>query len=151
MVDGVTKLDSLDFSSRDEAQAENWRKMLLAQLGISLIMAPVSMLWFQQASLPGLLANLVAIPVVSLLIVPLVLLGLITLFLPLPLSNWLLTAASYLADGVLGVLGEIAMLQPTAMKFTLDPGLAATLLAMTGAAILLLPRGMHGQIGRAHV
>ncbi|MBI4655905.1 MAG: bifunctional (p)ppGpp synthetase/guanosine-3',5'-bis(diphosphate) 3'-pyrophosphohydrolase [Elusimicrobia bacterium] len=30
LVLGVTKIDSLKFSSRDEAQAENWRRMLLA-------------------------------------------------------------------------------------------------------------------------
>jgi GTP pyrophosphokinase len=30
LVEGVTKLDRLQFNSRDEAQAENWRKMLLA-------------------------------------------------------------------------------------------------------------------------
>lgn len=30
LVIGVTKLDALKFESRDEAQAENWRKMLLA-------------------------------------------------------------------------------------------------------------------------
>jgi GTP pyrophosphokinase len=30
LVMGVTKLDALKFDSRDEAQAENWRKMLLA-------------------------------------------------------------------------------------------------------------------------
>ncbi|OIO05968.1 MAG: hypothetical protein AUJ52_12915 [Elusimicrobia bacterium CG1_02_63_36] len=30
LVEGVTKLDSLNFTSRDEAQAENWRKMMLA-------------------------------------------------------------------------------------------------------------------------
>ena len=30
LVEGVTKLDSLKFTSRDEAQAENWRKMMLA-------------------------------------------------------------------------------------------------------------------------
>lgn len=30
LVEGVTKLDSLQFSSHDIAQAENWRKMLLA-------------------------------------------------------------------------------------------------------------------------
>src|SRR5271170_4546957 len=30
LVEGVTKLDTLQFSSHDVAQAENWRKMLLA-------------------------------------------------------------------------------------------------------------------------
>ncbi|MBI3300058.1 MAG: bifunctional (p)ppGpp synthetase/guanosine-3',5'-bis(diphosphate) 3'-pyrophosphohydrolase [Elusimicrobia bacterium] len=30
LVEGVTKLDTLQFVSRDEAQAENWRKMMLA-------------------------------------------------------------------------------------------------------------------------
>ncbi|MBI4056586.1 MAG: bifunctional (p)ppGpp synthetase/guanosine-3',5'-bis(diphosphate) 3'-pyrophosphohydrolase [Elusimicrobia bacterium] len=30
LVEGVTKLDALQFSSQDQAQAENWRKMLLA-------------------------------------------------------------------------------------------------------------------------
>ncbi len=30
LVEGVTKLDALQFSSHDDAQAENWRKMLLA-------------------------------------------------------------------------------------------------------------------------
>jgi len=30
LVEGVTKLDSLQFTSRDEAQAANWRRMLLA-------------------------------------------------------------------------------------------------------------------------
>ena len=30
LVDGVTKLDKLEFSTREEAQAENFRKMLLA-------------------------------------------------------------------------------------------------------------------------
>jgi GTP pyrophosphokinase len=30
LVEGVTKLDTLKFTSRDEAQAENWRKMMLA-------------------------------------------------------------------------------------------------------------------------
>ena len=74
-----------------------WRKMLLAQLGISLVMAPLGMYWFQQASLPGLLANLVAIPVVSMLIVPLILIALVLLWLPGPLAVWLLTLAGYSA------------------------------------------------------
>src|SRR3989339_855337 len=30
LVQGVTKLDALNFTSKDEAQAENWRKMMLA-------------------------------------------------------------------------------------------------------------------------
>ena len=59
-----------------------WKKMLMAQLGISLLMAPLGMYWFQQASLPGLLANLIAIPVISMITVPLILLALILLWVP---------------------------------------------------------------------
>lgn len=122
-----------------------WRKILMAQLGISLIMAPLSMLWFQQASLPGFLANLVAIPVVSVLVVPLVLMGILTLFWVPTLSTWLLTAASYFAGGLLGFLEHLARWQPDAFSATLDAGLVTTLLAMTGAVALMLPRGMPGR------
>jgi len=122
-----------------------WRKMLLAQLGISLLMAPLGMYWFQQASLPGLLANLVAIPVVSMLIVPLVLIGLSVLWVPGPLATWILTFAGYSAHWLMLILDQLSGLQPLGFGSTRIPGLTATVLGMLGAAVFLLPRGTPGR------
>lgn len=122
-----------------------WRRMILAQLGISLVMAPLGMYWFQQASLPGALANIVAIPVVSLLVVPLVLFALLVLCLPGPLVDWSLSIAGHSASGLLMFLDVLAGLQPTGLRSTRNPGLMATILAMLGAALVMMPRGMPGR------
>ena len=122
-----------------------WRKMLFAQFGISLLMAPLGMYWFQQASLPGLLANLVAIPVVSTLIVPLILAALLLLWVPGPLAGWLLSAAGYSAHWLFRLLEYLSDFQPVIFGSTSVPGLLTTLLAMFGAAVLLLPRGIPGR------
>ena len=52
-------------------------------------LAPLSMLFFQQVSLVGFVANLVAIPLVTLLVTPLALLGVL-----LPPLWWLASASS---------------------------------------------------------
>ncbi len=122
-----------------------WRKIIYAQLGISLVMAPLGMYWFQQASLPGLLANLIAIPVISMLIVPLILMALLVLWLPGPVAGGLLTVAAYSAHWLLLMLEHLSSLQPLVFSSTRVPGLAATLLAMSGAAIIMLPRGTPGR------
>ena len=115
--------------------------MLYAQFGITLLMSPLSMYWFQLASLPGLLANLVAIPLVSILIVPLILIALLLLWLPGPLSVWALTAAGFLVEGLFIFLEHLSALQPALFSSTRAAGLMVTILATLGAAILLLPRG----------
>lgn len=123
-----------------------WRRMLLAQFGISLLMAPLGMYWFQQTSLPGLLANLVAIPIVSMFIVPLVLTSLAFLWLPGSIASWLLELAGYLASWLMLTLDYLSGIQPHSYNTTHIPGLTATVLAMLGAAILLLPRGIPFRI-----
>ncbi len=128
-----------------QGQMPAWRKMLYAQLAISLVMAPLGMYWFQQASLPGLLANLVAIPVVSMWIVPLILAALLVLWLPGPLAGWLLTTAGHSAHWLFLMLDFLSGFQPLVFASTRVPGLAATLLAMLGAVIVLLPRGVPGR------
>ena len=124
---------------------QTWRSVLLAQLSISLVMAPLGMYWFQQASLPGLMANIIAIPVVSFLIVPLVLLALALLWLPGSLAAWLLSLAAYCAHWLMRLLEFISGLQPLGFSSTRMPALAACVLAMLGAAIFLLPRGVPGR------
>ncbi|MFD2168322.1 DNA internalization-related competence protein ComEC/Rec2 [Thalassotalea euphylliae] len=74
--------------------------LVLLQLGLIVFMAPVSAFLFQQASLMSLPANLVALPVVSFLVMPLLFLGLI--------MEVLLSGAGLevfkLADGLLNLL-----------------------------------------------
>ncbi len=123
----------------------SWKKMLFAQLGISLLMAPLGMYWFQQASLPGLLANLFAIPAISMLVVPLILIALIVLWLPGPLAEWLLTAAGYSVHYLFLALEQLSVLQPPLLSSTREPSLGVTILAMLGAGLLLLPRGLPGR------
>lgn len=118
-----------------------WRKMVFAQLGISLVMAPLSMYWFQQASMPGLLANLVAIPVISFLVVPLILAALPCLWLPGPVAEWLLSLAGQVTHWLFLFLEQLSVLQPAWLNATRSPGLAGTVLAMLGALIILLTRG----------
>ena len=122
-----------------------WRKMIFAQLGISLVMAPLGMYWFQQASMPGLLANLIAIPVVSFLVVPLILAALIFLWVPGPVASWFLTSAGYVTQWLFQFLEQLSVLQPDWLSTTRIPGLTSTVLAMFGALIILLPRGMPGR------
>ncbi|MFN7445614.1 MAG: DNA internalization-related competence protein ComEC/Rec2 [Curvibacter sp.] len=67
-------------TSQDEGGAtprlrERVQGLLREQLLISLALAPLSLLFFGQVSLVGLLANLLAIPWVTLLVTPLALLG----------------------------------------------------------------------------
>ena len=52
-----------------------WQSAIRAQLAISLALAPLTMLLFQQVSLIGPLANALAIPVVTFLVTPLALAG----------------------------------------------------------------------------
>ena len=122
-----------------------WRKMLLAQVGISLVMAPLGMHWFQQASLPGLIANLFAIPVVSLLIVPSVLAAMLLVWLPGPVAGWVLGFAAQLAHWLMLTLERLSTLQPAGFSSTTAPAMAAAILAMLGAAVVMLPRGTPGR------
>lgn len=73
------------------------RELLRTQAVCTLGLAPLTVLFFGQVSLVGVLANLVAVPLVTLLLVPLALLGLL-----LPLA-WSL--------GALGVSALFALLQ----------------------------------------
>lgn len=122
-----------------------WKRILLAQFGISMVMAPLGIYWFQQASVPGVLANLLAIPVVSFVIVPLILVGMVFLYMPMPIAEWALSAAAHTSGWLFQYLQWLAQFQPERFSSTGGLGLLTALLAMAGAAIVLLPRGMPGR------
>lgn len=111
-----------------------------AQLAATVGLAPIGLALFQQVSLVGPLANLVAIPAVSAFIVP-VLLVAIALRPAVPgLADALLAVAAGACAALLEVL-EVAARQPWAEVLTAPPPAWAVLLALAGAALLLAPLG----------
>ena len=103
---------------------------LRTQLVASLGLAPLSLVFFQQVSLVGFVANLVAIPLVTLAIVPLSLLG---IALP-PL--WALAAA--LVQALVALLQWLAGWPLASWTVAAAPawGVAA---GLAGGALLLMP------------
>lgn len=119
------------------AKSRNWFRI---QLFISLGLMPVTLLMFQQASLVAPLANLVLIPWVSLLVVPLVLLGTLVLLLAPGLAQNLFL----LADWAMGLIWPLLHGLSQLPFASLSMGAAVivdTLLAMAGMILLLAPAG----------
>jgi competence protein ComEC len=108
------------------------RGWVTVQAAVTLALAPVLFLLFQQVSLISPLANAVAIPLVSWLITPLALLG--VLLAPL----W--QVAAWLMEWLGAALGWASQL-PLAVATLPAPAGWAAALALAGTVWLLLPRG----------
>jgi competence protein ComEC len=102
------------------------RTQAVATIGL----APLSMLFFQQVSIVGFLANLVAIPLVTLLITPLGMLGV-----AVP-ASWSLGAA--LVQGLNAVLQALAAI-PGAVWTAAAPPLWAAACGLLAATLAVLP------------
>ncbi len=111
-----------------------WHTVLAAQAAVTLGLAPLSLALFQQVSLVGPLANAVAIPVITLLVVPLTLLWLIV-----PL-DWLLLAAHQLVLWLTQGL-QWLLTWPAPLWTQHAPPWWTVALALAGCAVLLAPRG----------
>jgi len=116
-----------------------WRGLTRAQWTMAIGLLPMMLILGLPVSSSGPLANLVAVPWVGLVVVPLALLG--TLLLPVPVIGegllWLAGGALYLLFELLGV---IAAWLPAWLPSNLP--LWAWLLAAAGALMLLLPAGV---------
>jgi competence protein ComEC len=113
-----------------------WRTQIAVVLG----MFPISLYIFGYIPLTSILANSIAIPWVSFVVVPLTLLGTaIILYLP-ALSGELLQIAAYTLDALNSSLEWLAHID-WAIWQQHTPPLWSVLTAMIGVAILLLPRG----------
>jgi competence protein ComEC len=116
----------------NEWRIAQWGRM---QWAITVGLAPAALLLFGQVSVAGPLANALAIPLVSVVITPLVLLAI-----PLPL-NFLLEVAAWLVELLLAFLEWCAAL-PGALWQQHTPPVWAAALAMAGVAWMLAPRGV---------
>ncbi|MEW6446215.1 MAG: DNA internalization-related competence protein ComEC/Rec2 [Pseudomonadota bacterium] len=112
-----------------------------AQWAVTLGLAPLTVLLFQRASLVSPLANAFAIPLVTLLVTPLALVGTLLLFVFEPAGAALLWCAARALDGLLWLLTAMAG-WPLAQWFPAfaDPWLF--LLAVPAIGWVLAPRGI---------
>ena len=124
-------------ASRTEQRGwlEQWG---VVQWAVTLGLAPLTLVIFQQVSLVSPLANAMAIPLVSLVVTPLALLGAV-----FPLE-WPLLLADWLMEGLMPFLAWLSGWQGAV--WTQHAPIAWTIpLAMLGACWLLAPRGVPGR------
>lgn len=125
-------------------EPSRFRQWLRIQGWITLGLAPFLIGWFQQVSLVAPLANLLAIPLVSLLIVPLALLATVAVLFAPALAGVLMTPLGEALDGLMVVLATLAG-WPAAHWQTGHGGFVVLVLLMAGLLILLSPRGLPGR------
>ncbi|VAX14459.1 DNA internalization-related competence protein ComEC/Rec2 [hydrothermal vent metagenome] len=118
-----------------------WQQWWRSQAWVTLGLMPVLLLFFQQVSLIAPLANVLAIPLVSLLIAPLSLLGSLLLFINPDWAAFLLLAAAWLLDRLSDYLSWLAGL-PFATWSAAVLSLPALILSLFGMLWLLAPQGI---------
>jgi len=128
-------------SGRVGAAARGWRASLAlgarTQWAVTLGLAPLTLLLFGQVSLVSPLANAVAIPVISLFVTPLALIGSV---LPAPLAGLVLGTAHLAIDLLARLLAWLAA--PALAVWTAPaPSGWILMLALAGTAWMLAPRG----------
>ncbi len=109
-----------------ELAGEHLRAQVVATVGL----APLSLVFFQQVSVVGFAANLVAIPLVTLVVTPLAMLGVLAW----PL--WHL--AAWVLQGLIGFLGALAAWPLAAWTAPAAPGWAVAL-GLLGALLGVAP------------
>ncbi len=122
--------------SRVKATLKQWVRL---QLLISLFLLPLSLFMFQQVSLVSPLANLLLIPYVSFLVVPVVLVAIIFSLLWPSFSDMLFALAAALLDFIWPLLSYLSSL-PYALWVRGDVGIVE-LLAATAAMLLFFYAG----------
>ncbi len=121
-----------------------WWKLTRTHVAIAVGLAPLMMLLFEQNPVLGPLANLVAVPWVSFVVVPLVLAGTALLLLWPFLGYWFLSGALLALQGLWNFLEPLAA-WPGAVWHQTAPAPWMGACAFVGAALLLMPRGVPGR------
>ncbi|QNK00831.1 DNA internalization-related competence protein ComEC/Rec2 [Dyella telluris] len=111
------------------------------QVVMTLSLLPLTMWFFGESSLVGALSNLIAVPFVSFVIVPVTLVGMILLGLCPPLAQPVFWCAAWLAHAQWWLLEQMAT-WPGAHWYLPEVKGVALIFATLGALWLFMPRGM---------
>lgn len=116
-------------------------KWIVLQCLLSLCLMPILILWFKQIPLYSVAANLIAIPVIGFLIVPLALMALIFLFVSPVLSE---TLYGFIETVYVWLWSWLTLLseQSHSVIAMASPNLISLFLALIGVLILTMPRGL---------
>ncbi|HEY0231041.1 MAG TPA: DNA internalization-related competence protein ComEC/Rec2 [Dokdonella sp.] len=117
------------------------RELGVGQLVMTVSLLPLSLWFFGEASLVGALSNLIAVPLISFVIVPLCLLGILALLAVPPLATPLLVLAGWIAHAQWWLLEWMAT-WPGAHAYLPEVAGWTLLLATLGAFWMFLPRGV---------
>jgi competence protein ComEC len=110
---------------------------LRAQAAVTLGLAPLTAYWFSQVSLVGPLANAIAVPWVSVLVAPVVL---VAVALPSPLDALAYEMAHALLEPLMRILHALAA-SPWADRHPPRPSFWSLAAALVGVGWCLMPRG----------
>jgi competence protein ComEC len=128
-----------------QSRGRGWRafvhELTAGQLLMTVGLLPLTLWFFGQASLVGALSNLIAVPVVSFVIVPCALLGMVLLALCPPLATSVLWLAAHIVHVQWWLLERMAS-WPGAQWYLPLVRPWALGLAMVGVLWLFLPRGV---------
>jgi competence protein ComEC len=116
-------------------------EMIKINWATSVGLSPLLLFFFQQVSLCSPLANFIAVPVISLLVVPLSLLGVIIMFASQLLAGKLFMVVDIILQGLWWLLVHLAEL-PLAIINHAQPPFWTLVLAIPGVLLLLAPRGI---------
>ena len=134
--DSRTDVESRTWLSRTGFVLKRWLKL---QLSISVFLLPLSLFMFQQASLVSPLANLLLIPYVSFLVVPVVLLAIVVSFIHADISAQLFDVSAKLLDIIWPALSLLSA-HPYAFWVQGDVKLVELLLATVAMLLILFSR-----------
>jgi len=121
-------------------QHQRWKQVVILQLLFSLLFIPISIVLFDQLNPASFLANIVAIPLVSLVIVPLGMLGSLIAGFDGNLADWLFSASDLLLSLLLDYLELLLNSGLAALPYGGIPFAVLCLSAM-GMLILMMPAG----------
>lgn len=118
-----------------------WQSAIKVHCVTALGLAPLLLFYFQQVSVIAPIANFMAVPVISFLVVPLCLLAVLLMFFSLVLASQVFSVVDHILYWVGAVLQKLAGFSFAAVSIT-PPPFYTLPFAIIGVILLLAPRGV---------
>lgn len=118
-----------------------WHSAIKINGIVAIGLSPLLLFYFQQTSIVSPFANLLAAPIVGMLVVPLCLFGVVVLFVSPLLAAFIFAGADTILQWVIWFLTHMAS-SPFATVLSHKPSFYAVALAMFGVFLLFSPKGI---------